>query len=272
MEPLLTDFLGKRRRERLFQEHKASMSPRFHALADIVTTLRKTFFGHFPLPYDFALLPAIRETVSAAQDKKLTAASFDELSIPDIVADWKAQATSNLVKEINLSITGALPHDTNLGSLALGTLYFCSLCGESRSSGDSEFRTYPAVLSDRCNPQRWRSQAREEKKLTDDSYENVARDALLARGHVFEPWIFKTAQNIIESLGHNSLSVSAKALDDLDYRLVCTTEGCKSDDHHSGVQAVYTWRSAVSGLSSPRCPGMTLTEGFFIIAPPCTTD
>jgi len=34
-------------------------------------------------------------------------------------------------------------------------------------------------------------------------------------------------------------------MDELNNRLLCATEGCQSLDHHQGIQAVYTWRSAL---------------------------
>ncbi|THH26411.1 hypothetical protein EUX98_g7775 [Antrodiella citrinella] len=236
MEAPLIKFFEDFRHARHLEAYRRNMYERFRTVADICPILAKPFEGIFPVPCQFALLPQVRDIVDLPTGPKLTSASFDSLKsdIASMVAAWKAAETARLIEEINSAMSMKLPLNADLGSLAIGTFHRCA------DYSCRNYLTYPAVLSKGYS-------SNTEAADSSDDYATVSHAILSGHGtrHRYEAWVYKAMQHIIEASGRSLLSTSAEEMDSLAIRLVCSTEGCKSDDHFRGVLSVYTWRSAL---------------------------
>lgn len=238
VEDDVVKFLKQRKEQRVTEQYDTSMRHRFYGLESVVRILAGNGREVFPNTWQFAMLPEVRAIADNPNDKSsLTVASFDSLKdqMSRMVAEWKDNATKQLVDIINSSADVKLPANANLGSLALGFFHYCSCMSRYGSSYD--FDTYPAVLGNNCTCGKGEEQDHYIKLLIKVRHQGLWQN--------FESWVYKVVQHIIEECGLNASSATVEDMDDAQVRLTCATQDCQSEDHREGVQAVYTWRSAV---------------------------
>lgn len=241
----LKDFQGVR----LLRAYHALVEPRIKALPAIVHTLaRRTPAEVFPAPWQFALMPEVREIVDHLESTPITLASFDpvEEQIPQMASAWRDTVRRGLIDRINSAVNTNILDDADLASLALGTFYSCRCM---YTGFKTVFRTLPQFLVDSCYPERTTLMTNERlKPLSEaDRYFRMVESALYkVGGHTAEGWVFQIVHHIIETCGLDPATTTVEDMDTVNLRLVCVTANCKSYEHTNGILAVYDWRSAVS--------------------------
>ena len=220
-------------------------------LGEFVDDQEFRFNGIFPRVRDLALLPAIRKILESSEDEESLKKALKKLKMHALVDEWKGQCSASLVEAINTAVPSLkLPEDANMEELAIGAYLCCAnpKCSErGRAAGYPSVFTFPDILIETC-PLKSDPQPLD----TADDYTTAIQQTCSETGHAYAAWVFPMMKRIIEACGCNPKTATREEMDELDVRLVCAHKGCNSEVHTQGVEAFYTWRSAVSfSLTSP---------------------
>lgn len=240
-------FLEKFKRDNQIKKLAVDLGSHIYSLRSLIEEQEFKFKGIFPRAQDFALLPAVREILESSADKESVVTSLKKLEpqMHELVEKWKTHATARLVKEVNAAVPSLkLPKDANLDVLAIGAHLCCDdhKCHQRGCSpGCASVLSYPDVLVQTCA-----SKAGPQLVDTVDIYSSAVMQAYNATGHAYAPWVFPVMKHIIEACGCNPRTATREGMDALEIRLLCAHKECHSVEHTQGVEAFYTWRTAVS--------------------------
>ncbi|KAH8094711.1 hypothetical protein BXZ70DRAFT_1034141 [Cristinia sonorae] len=242
IEPAVIGFLEKFKRERLFQELRDLLRPRFYSLRVFVQDAAIPFREVFPSVREFSLLPSVRQILDVPKTEQ-TAIQLEDLKpqLPALVADWKAQVTAALVKVINNHAALKVPPNAGLEGLAIGAFLCCS---RDACKLSAEPASYPDVFPIACKTSMYGLPIPEVDPTADD-YTRLAAEDLRGCSHQYSTWTFRIMVDIMSTYRCDPKTATIKEMDENQTRLICTFKDCKSDVHIPGVQVIFGWRSAM---------------------------
>ncbi|KAH8094704.1 hypothetical protein BXZ70DRAFT_908808 [Cristinia sonorae] len=239
----LAEYMESIRQKLRREQHESQTRTRLSSLKKAVESFKKEQRMMMPDLEYFALVPSIHQLITGTERESTAASEFEpeNFQLETTVSEWKKRAIASLVEDINLATAAGLPSDTDLGTLALGRFFSCK---ERFCVGGTRIFIFPDVLAERSfhvEPPK-----STEVQIPDDYKVLVQRVFQTTRHkHQVNHLAFQAMYGIIKEMGLDPLAATVENMDDLNVRLICDTKSCKSQDHHPGIQAVYTWHSAL---------------------------